>query len=204
MVAWWVAAEKLSATGPTRGAGDAGCLPPTQTRPPTTASLPKMKTLLILRHAKSSWSSSAVSDFDRPLNGRGRRDAPRMGAFMAENDLVPDLILCSAARRARDTARAVATASGADEPPVELDSLYEAEPESYLQEISERAGDAEVVMVVGHNPTLEELLSDLTGSQERMPTAALARIELPIDSWGALDGDVEGELAALWYPRELD
>lgn len=163
-----------------------------------------MKTLLILRHAKSSWNSDAATDFDRPLNGRGRRDAPRMGEFLAANDLVPTLILSSAARRARQTARAVAESAGADAPPVELESLYDADTDQYFDALSSRGGDEEIVMVVGHNPTLEELLTDLTGSMERMPTCALAQVALDIPTWRALDGDVEGTLVALWYPRELD
>ena len=70
-----------------------------------------MKTLLLLRHAKSSWDNSELADHDRPLNGRGRRDAPRMGQLLAQHDLTPDLIVTSAARRAATTAELVALAA---------------------------------------------------------------------------------------------
>jgi phosphohistidine phosphatase len=163
-----------------------------------------MKTLLILRHAKSSWKDVRLGDHERPLNQRGQRDAPRMGRLLREEDLVPGLILSSSAERARQTAEAVAEESGY---PGELQlsrELYAAGPEAYLEALQALAGEPESVLVVGHNPGLEELVEMLTGEAVRLPTAALAQVALPIQRWQELSEEVQGELANLWAPRELE
>lgn len=163
-----------------------------------------MKTLLILRHAKSSWEDAGLKDHDRPLNPRGVRDAPRMGRLIVELDLVPDLILSSTAVRARSTAELVAEEL---EPTPEIEdvrALYFAAADDYLEVLREHAGDAERVMVVGHNPSLTTLVTRLTNALERMPTAALAHVELDIDDWAELDKDTPGELIDVWRPKELE
>jgi phosphohistidine phosphatase len=162
-----------------------------------------MKTLLILRHAKSSWKHSELPDFDRPLNKRGKRDAPRMGELLRQADLVPELILSSSAQRARQTTQAVVDTSGYPGEVRWLDSLYAAPPESYLEALRGLDDDLQRVMVVGHNPGLEELLEELTGAAESLPTAALAQVLLPIQSWSQLDDEVSGELVQIWLPRQL-
>jgi len=162
-----------------------------------------VKTLLILRHAKSSWQQPGQDDHDRPLNDRGKRDAPRMGRLLADEDRVPDLILSSTARRARRTAEIVAEACGYDGEIVLCRDFYDAEPEAYLEAVRARGGSAERVMVVGHNPILEMLVEHLTGRAETMPTAALAEVALPIDGWEALDEETRGRLVRVWRPREL-
>lgn len=162
-----------------------------------------MKTLLILRHAKSSWKSPGLTDHDRPLNKRGRGDAPRMGALLAKEGLVPDRILCSTAKRARKTAEAVAESSGYAAG-IELTAhFYHAGPEAYLRSLKALAEGVGCAMVVGHNPGLEQLLAVLTGEEEFLPTAALARVALPVERWRDLDGETAGELVSLWVPREL-
>lgn len=162
-----------------------------------------MKTLLILRHAKSSWKYDDLSDHDRPLNNRGRRDAPRIGRLLAEIDLLPDLIISSTARRARRTAELVVENSGCDGEILLERDLYAAEPEAYRDALRRLGGDHGRLMVVGHNPGLEDLLEELTGEWERMPTAALAQVELPIEEWGQFDEEVEGRLVGVWRPKEL-
>lgn len=162
-----------------------------------------MKELLVLRHAKSSWKDLSLRDFDRPLNKRGKMDAPRMGKLLAEQDLVPDLIITSAAVRARLTAEAVAETSGYDEEIFETSELYMAMPEDYIAVLNHVQDSNTLVMVVGHNPGIEDLIEDLTGEWYRMPTAALAHIQLDIDSWQSLDAESEGELVNNWYPKEL-
>lgn len=163
----------------------------------------KMKTLLILRHAKSSWKETGLADHDRPLNKRGLRDAPRMGKLLREEGLVPDLILGSTARRAKKTAEAVAEASGY-EGEIQLEAgLYAAGPEAYLEALHVLPEEVQNVLVVGHNPGLEELVELLTGEAVSLPTAALARVALPVESWGSLTEEIEGELVRLWVPREL-
>ena len=162
-----------------------------------------MKTLLILRHAKSSWKDSSLADHDRPLNKRGKRDAPRMGKLLREQDLVPDRIISSTAKRARNTAKAVAKACQC-EGKVELTSeFYHAGPGSYLAVLQNVPDDDQRVMVIGHNPGMEALVTHLTGRMETMPTAALAHVELPIDQWMELDYEVQGGLLDLWRPKTL-
>lgn len=162
-----------------------------------------MKTLLLLRHAKSSWDTTGLSDHDRPLNKRGKRAAERMGILLDREDLVPEHILCSSAKRARATAKRVMRASGFDGAVDYTRDLYLATPEGYLDALELVRDDTERAMLVGHNPGMEQLVYALSGQQERFPTAALAHVELPIDTWAdALHA--RGTLAGFWRPRELD
>ncbi|MCK5644258.1 MAG: histidine phosphatase family protein [Gammaproteobacteria bacterium] len=162
-----------------------------------------MKTLLILRHAKSSWKETGLADHDRSLNKRGRRDAPRIGDLLREEGLVPDIILGSSAKRAKRTAEIVAEESGFGGDIMFSRELYAAWPVSYIDVLNIQPDHYGCVMVVGHNPGLEELLLVLTGEAERMPTAALAQVTLPIDSWCELSYETSGELVEIWRPREL-
>ena len=162
-----------------------------------------MKTLLILRHAKSSWDNAYLADHDRPLNARGKADAPRMGQMLAQEDLIPDLIFTSSAKRALATAEAVALACGYEQ---DLDirrSLYHGDPWDYLEALRSVPETVQRVMVVGHNPGIEELVEALTGVAEHMPTAALAQVELPAAQWRDLDEDILGKLVRVWLPRNL-
>ena len=162
-----------------------------------------MKTLLILRHAKSSWSNALTADHDRPLNKRGRFDAPRMGRLLRLEDLRPDLIITSSAERAMTTAELIADACSYENEVVVTRALYHASPEEYVEVLQERAGTEDVVMVVGHNPGMEELVELLTDDYERMPTAALAQVSLPINDWRQLTSDTRGTLQNFWRPKEL-
>ena len=162
-----------------------------------------MKTVLILRHAKSSWDNTYISDHDRPLKKRGRRDAPRMGILLKEQDLIPDLIISSSARRALDTAEAAAESAGYEGPIEVTRVLYHADPDTYIDRLKSLPGDINRVLVVGHNPGMEDLLTELTGARERMPTAALAEVNLQIESWSDIAAEAEGSLENLWMPREL-
>jgi phosphohistidine phosphatase len=162
-----------------------------------------MKTLLLLRHAKSSWSEPGLDDHERPLNQRGQRDAPRMGELIREYGLIPDVILTSDAVRARLTAEAVTKAARyAGE--ILLDSrLYLASPADILSLLPTVRESAETVMIVGHNPGLEQLVEQLTGKRPDLPTATLAQIDLPIDQWRDLKLSTRGTLVDLWRPKEL-
>lgn len=163
-----------------------------------------MKLLSILRHAKSSWKDSSLDDHDRPLNKRGQRDAPRVGRFLLEQDLVPDTIVSSTARRARETALAVAEASQFPDEVRLTKELYLASPTSYLDVLRVLADSSTHAMVVGHNPGIEDLVGAVTGAPEPMPTAALAVVEIPIESWSDLGPPPLGTLRTLWRPREQD
>ena len=162
-----------------------------------------MKTLLILRHAKSSWKDASLADHDRPLNKRGKQDAPRMGKFLREQGLMPDRIISSTAKRARNTAKAVAKVCQCEDKVELTQEFYHAGPGSYLAVLQNVPDDNQRVMVVGHNPGMEALVTHLTGRMETMPTAALAHVALPIEKWDELDYEVQGELLDLWRPKAL-
>ena len=162
-----------------------------------------MKTLLILRHAKSSWNYPNLSDYNRPLNARGKRAAPRMGEHLREQGLIPDRILTSSAKRARKTANKVAKACGYTGKVKKLDAFYDSVAGVYYETLQALPDKHQRVMVVGHNPTMEQLIYSLTGEFRQMPTAALAHIELPIQNWEALNLDTEGTLVNLWTPKTL-
>ncbi len=162
-----------------------------------------MKTLLILRHAKSGWGDPTLADHDRPLNARGKRDAPRVGQLLRDQDLTPDLIVSSTAKRARKTAAKVAESCGCNRD-VELNGrLYHAYPDDYIQVLREVDDQHERVLVVGHNPGLEELVATMSGGYQVMPTAALAHVVLDIDYWGDLRTSSTGRLVAVWLPKDF-
>jgi phosphohistidine phosphatase len=161
-----------------------------------------MKTLLLLRHAKSGHDDPALADHDRPLAPRGKRDAPRVGEHLLAAGLVPDEILSSTARRARKTAEKVAQACGFASQVRLLPALYLAPPSVYLEALRDLTGDPARVMLVGHNPGLEELLAQISGEEHPFPTAALAQLELDIGRWSELTGRGRGKLVELWLPRD--
>ena len=161
-----------------------------------------MKTLLVLRHAKSSWDERGLDDHERPLNTRGRRDAPSIGALIREQRLTPDVIISSDAVRARTTAEAVAHAAHYRGQIMLSPQLYLAGPDDIVAVLrSVKDTDAGTVMIVGHNPGLERLVALLTGEEEDLPTAALVRILLPIERWRDLDTSTRGFLQGVWRPN---
>jgi phosphohistidine phosphatase len=162
-----------------------------------------MKTLLLMRHAKSSWKEKETNDHERVLNKRGRKDAPRMGTLLQERELSPQIILSSSALRARQTAELVAEAAGFPGEPVYLDNLYMAEADEYISVLRGLSDDYERVLVVGHNPGLETLLQILSHRIESLPTAVIAHLVIDIDHWSALTKDMEGDLIEIWRPKEL-
>lgn len=163
-----------------------------------------MKTLLVLRHAKAEPEEPSLTDHERPLTKKGVKAARRMGELLREQHLVPELVLTSTAERARTTAELSARESGYPSSVQTLTELYLAEPPAYLDALRRFGGDAERVLVVGHNPGIEALIFRLTGAAEHMPTAALAECELPITSWSELDSGVRGTLQNIWRPRQFE
>jgi phosphohistidine phosphatase len=162
-----------------------------------------MKTLLVMRHAKSSWSDPALDDHERPLNKRGSRDAPRMGALVREYGLMPDVVISSDAVRARLTAEALVEAARHPGEILMDPRLYGASPADIVSLLRTLGEKAETVMIVGHNPGLEELVAELTGEHQDLPTAALAQIVLPIDRWRDLAPSTRGTLLGHWRPKDL-
>lgn len=163
-----------------------------------------MKTLLILRHAKSGHDDPTVTDHERPLNERGKRDAPRVGKLLGEIGPPPDLILCSTAKRTRATAKRVIEAGALAAPLILADELYHASAEGYLAVVRQQPDHCERILLVGHNPGLEELYAGLTGRHESLPTAALAVLALDIDSWQAATTSCRATSQGIWRPRDAE
>jgi phosphohistidine phosphatase len=161
-----------------------------------------MKKLLLLRHAKSSWEDASLPDFERPLNERGLRAAPLIGKFMRERKIRPDLVICSPAKRTRETIALVLEAAGFETEIRYDERIYEASLASLVEIVAQVEDDKAEIMLVGHNPGFENLLERLTGENERMPTAAFACIALDSEKWGeaAAKG---GQLEWLVKAKEL-
>lgn len=162
------------------------------------------KLLLILRHAKSSWEFTELSDHDRPLNNRGKRDAPRMGKKILKEGLVPHLIISSSAVRAHSTARKVAKTCRYEDEILINPTLYDSGYSDYLNVLKNQEDRHDIIMLVGHNPISEQLVEVLTGEIVTMPTCAVACISLPIRSWKQIIANTKGELLNLWRPKELE
>ena len=143
-----------------------------------------MKTLYLMRHAKSSWSDPALTDLERPLNPRGLRDAPEMGRRLVARGPLPQRAVSSPARRARDTALAVLEAAGVDTALLEIDErLYFDGIEGWRSVIEDCDDAVDCLLLVGHNPDFSHFVRELSGSlsaggKADLPTAALARFEL--------------------------
>ena len=132
-----------------------------------------MKTLLIMRHAKSSWKDAELPDQERPLNKRGKHDAPMMGELIKDKELRPQVIYASTAKRARMTAEEVSSACKFKGDVTYLDNLYLAEAEAILDVLHTTPDEIERVLIIGHNPGLEGLLQMLSHRVESLPTAAI-------------------------------
>ncbi len=161
-----------------------------------------MKTLLLLRHAKSSWDAPALRDFERPLNERGLKAAPLMGRYLLKRKIRPDLVLSSPAERARQTAALVMEAARLTAPLRFDERIYDATVARLVEVVSQIEEESGMVLLVGHNPGMEELLEHLTGEIRRMPTAALAHVSLDIEKWNKVR-ERAGRLEEHVKPKEL-
>jgi phosphohistidine phosphatase len=164
-----------------------------------------MKTLLLMRHAKSSRDDPSLSDHDRPLNSRGQSDAPRMGRLLHDEGLTPDLIISSSATRALATARAVGEGCHYDTVGVHVvPELYPGDSPSYVRVLREIPEEFHRVLVVGHNPAIETFLSELVETEEILPTSAVAVVQLPIERWKEFPVKPCGVLNNVWRPRDIE
>lgn len=159
-----------------------------------------MKHILLLRHAKSSWDDSSLDDFDRPLAKRGKKDAPRMGAFISNSGYLPDHVFSSTAKRARQTTTMFCEVAGLEDEIISwTDDFYYGSAYDYLEAIQEAPERSETIMLVGHNPKMEEtaslLCSDSKSYTVRMPTAALVCLEHPAVKWSQVK---EGTARIKW------
>lgn len=160
-----------------------------------------MKTLFILRHAKSSWKDYSLSDFERPLNSRGKKASLFMGELMKLRSLIPEVIVSSPAERAKQTANNLKD-SGSFNVEVKYDKrIYGASAKTLLYLISEFDDEFDFVMIVGHNPEFEILVRLLSNEKHRLTTANLAVIDLNIKNWNEVSVSC-GNLRALLRPKE--
>lgn len=164
-----------------------------------------MKRLVLVRHAKSSWKDPAATDFERPLNNRGKRDAPAMAERLAGRGLRPDLIVTSPAKRARKTAVIMARALGYPKSEIRRDrELYLAELETLVAVVSELEEEFSEVMLVGHNPGFTELTDYFTrGSIGNLPTSGMAGIEFSTERWREVRRG-SGKLRFLDFPKKAE
>lgn len=159
-----------------------------------------MKTLYLLRHAESNWKDTGLRDFDRPLNALGREAAPLVGRLVRERKLRVDLIISSPAERARQTAALVRESAGLSAELLYDERIYEADAARLLEVVTQAAESADALMLVGHNPGMEELLAFLTGAARHMGTATLACVALDAEEWVKARA---GRLEWLVRPKEL-
>ncbi len=162
-----------------------------------------MKHLFLLRHAKSSWGDASLSDFARPLNERGLDAAPRVGRELAARGALPDFVLASPAVRARATAELALAAANFDVSIKFDERIYAASVGRLFEVLSEIDDAYTTVMLVGHNPGMEELLAHFTGELRPVPTAACARLTLDVDGWRQIH-EARAQLDWFIKPRELN
>jgi phosphohistidine phosphatase len=161
-----------------------------------------MKRLFLIRHAKSSWDDTALPDKDRPLNDRGRRDAPKMGKRLAKRDVKPDLILSSPARRALTTAEVIAKKLEYKLKDIVVDDrLYAGGADGLLDVIHELGDKLERVMFFGHNPEFTQLAHRLSSEITHMPTCAIVEFTFNAASWSNI-GKAKVAKVALDYPKK--
>lgn len=169
------------------------------------------RTIMLMRHAKSSWDDPRHVDFDRPLANRGRLAATLMGTYLAEERLIPDRVLCSSAARTRETWRRAAMETGRNIPVEYLDDLYDAAPRAIIDRIAQLDDSVLYVLVVGHNPGMELAADQLVGDgvtdarrrlAEKFPTAALAVIDVELAAWSDLQPGC-GRLLRFVMPKDL-
>ncbi len=164
-----------------------------------------MKTLLLMRHAKSDWSQPELSDHDRPLKPRGVRAARKMAERWPA--ALPDLVLCSTAVRAQNTWQEIKAFWESQQHPRPtvsiIPELYHCDPAEFPRQLA-RQSKVETCLIIGHNPALEDWIFRLTGAAATLPTAALARLEVEGANWSAT-GRTPGSvwLTNVWRPREL-
>ena len=164
-----------------------------------------MKRLILVRHAKSDWADAGLSDHERPLNSRGKKDAPRMAKAAAEQTVAPDIIVSSSAKRAITTAKAFAKEFNYSENNIDVrDDVYSADWRSCLNIINSiNDSDCRVAMLVGHNPFITELADRLTRqSFGNVPTCGVIMIDFDVASWAEVSTGL-GKISFYEYPKNM-
>lgn len=160
-----------------------------------------MKRIHVIRHAKSSWADEGMRDFDRPLNDRGRTNAPMMAKRLKSRIGTIDFIVCSPAKRTHQTAAYFCEAFGFDEKQIHfVEKIYEAPLSALIETVNALPDDKNEVLFIGHNYGVSHLVNYLTGECVDMPTCAIASIDIPFDQWSMIVEEC-GTLAAYDYPK---
>ena len=164
-----------------------------------------MKTLFLVRHAKSSWENPGLSDEERPLNPRGERDAPRMGKRLVARKVKPEVLISSPARRAHSTSIKIAAEIGYPEEAIQVNQqLYFEGTSGMLDVIHALDPSIQTAMLFGHNPTMTELVNDLAQTHiGNVPTCGIAEIKFDVDSWEAVV-EGAGKMELFVYPKRVD
>lgn len=161
-----------------------------------------MKTIYLVRHAKSSWKEAGLSDFERPLNKRGQHDAPFMAKLLAKKDEMPEVIVSSPALRALTTAKIFASEFNSDTQIVEEEKIYEAGLGNLIKIINNLQETFNTVMIFGHNPGLTYLANYLGDkSIDNIPTCGIVKITFDINSWQDIS-DGSGKIVFFEYPKK--
>ena len=148
-----------------------------------------MKTLIVIRHAKSSWDDITLGDYDRPLNERGQRDAPRMGKRLKEKRIVPDLLISSPATRALTTCKKIADIVGYPQLNINLvEDLYHANEDEILRIVHSINNKHDTVLLFGHNPGLTDFVNKLTNTFiDNVPTCGVVSCSIPVEDWASIE-----------------
>jgi len=162
-----------------------------------------MKNLLLMRHGKSSWKNENLTDHERPLKKRGRKDSKLMAMEIENRDIIPDLILASTAQRTRETVEVIIDTLYHNIELIYSDELYMGGPQDFINVLKQQAKDYNTVMIVAHNPGLAIFLEFFGVEIKSLPTAALGYLVLAIDDWQNISLETMGELIRFWTPKEL-
>jgi len=163
------------------------------------------KTIVLIRHAKSSWSDPSQSDFDRPLNERGEHDAPMMGERLRKWRLLPDIIVCSSARRTRQTAKRIAAAIGFDKDAIRREeNLYHCTPDTIASVIRSLDDAVTIAFIVAHNPGITDFVNQLSDMFriDNMPTCGIVAATLQTAHWADFS-QAEKEVFLFEYPKKV-
>lgn len=162
-----------------------------------------MKTLYLVRHAKSSWEDTALHDFDRPLNERGKKDAPLMGYVLKQQHILPDVMISSPAKRAYSTAKKIAEAVGYSKKDILTDEyIYHASPDQLLTIIQLLPANEQSVMLIGHNPGLTDVSNLLCRKQiDTIPTCGVVCMEFNVEKWNQILPE-SGRFIFFDYPKK--
>lgn len=161
-----------------------------------------MKTLVIIRHAKSSWAEPEMDDFDRPLNEKGLRDAPLMAELLLKKNVTPDLIISSPANRAKTTSQTFAKILSYDKEIDFQEGIYHSGSTFFRNELKNYSDDYDTIFAFGHNPDFTYLVSFFSGQQiGNLPTCGMVCIDFEIESWKNVN-DINGKMRFFEYPKK--